>query len=141
MMSPLSFPPTELELKRHGSNLKVLCLIRKKWIILTPEEWVRQHVIGFLLKTKQCNPGLLAIEKSLNYQGLTKRWDILVYNTDGLAELLIECKRTNVACSKENLVQLSAYQHVVNAKKIALTNGLDCFVLGENTWNNGIDFL
>ena len=63
MMTPLSFPPTELELKRHGSKLKVLCLIRKKWIILTPEEWVRQHTVQFLLQDKKFPKSYINVEK------------------------------------------------------------------------------
>ena len=65
MITPLSFPPTELELKRHGSKLKVLCLIRKKWIILTPEEWVRQHVVQYLMTEKNYPQSLLNVEKVL----------------------------------------------------------------------------
>lgn len=141
MMTPLSFPPTELALKRDGKEIRVLCLIRKKWIILTPEEWVRQHVIGFLIEQKKYNPGLISIEKGMSYHGMTKRWDILVFNQNGEPQMLIECKKSTMTCSKENLIQLSTYQHVLKAKKIVLTNGLDCFVLNDQTWGNGIEFL
>lgn len=140
MMDALSFPQTNLALKREGKGVKVLCQVRKIWVKLTPEEWVRQHVIGYLITNKNYGTGFISVEKSIDYHGLTKRWDVLVYDSEGKAQLLIECKKTSVACSKETLMQLSTYQHIINARKIALTNGLDCFVL-DKEWKNGIEYL
>lgn len=64
MPPSLSFPPTELNIKETGKTYKVLCLIRKKWLVLTPEEWVRQHVIGYLIKKLGISSGRIAVEKS-----------------------------------------------------------------------------
>lgn len=138
-MSPLSFPPTPLSLRRENEHYKVQCLIRKKWLVLTPEEWVRQHVIGYLIHVKKIPSGNISVEKSLTYNQRLKRWDIATFDADGNPSLLIECKRTNVPCTPEVMVQISAYQNVFQAKKVIITNGLSCHVYHEEKWTEGIN--
>jgi hypothetical protein len=82
IIQPLNLPKTNLNLTRNGSSLSVQCLIRKKKIILTPEEWVRQHYIAYLHITLGYKIERISVEKSLNYFGMNKRWDIVVYNKD-----------------------------------------------------------
>jgi hypothetical protein len=138
-MTPLSFPPTPLTLSKEGEQVKVKCLIRKKWLMLTPEEWVRQHVIGYLIHVKKIPSGSISVEKSLIYNQRIKRWDIATFDADGNPSLLVECKRTNVPCTPEVMVQISAYQKIVQAKKLMITNGLSCHIYHEGTWTEGID--
>lgn len=138
MMEPLLFPPTHLSLKRVGTQIKVQCLIRKTWLILTPEEWVRQHVIGFLIHHKGINAGRISVEKSLVYNQKIKRWDIATFDEYGAPSLLVECKRSAVPCSMEVMVQISAYQQVFKAQKLMITNGLACHVFADGVWNEGL---
>ena len=128
-----------MTLSKEGEQVKVQCLIRKKWLVLTPEEWVRQHVIGYLIHIKKIPLGSISVEKSLTYNQRIKRWDIATFDADGNPSLLIECKRTNVPCTPEVMVQISAYQKIVQAKKLMITNGLSCHIYHEGTWTEGID--
>lgn len=139
MTPELSFPRTELKLKKKEGKLEVFCLIRKKWLKLTSEEWVRQHVIGHLIRGLKIPAGRIAVEKSFTYNDRKKRWDIVTYNSDGLPELLIECKAPEVTLSEATLLQISTYQQVVKARKLIITNGIQCFTFDYLKWNNGID--
>lgn len=141
MLVPLSFPPTSLELEKHQTQIKIKCLVRKKWLVLTPEEWVRQHVIGFLNSNYQIPFSLMSVEKSFNYNGLTKRWDIVVFDREGSPIQLIECKRPEVKLDNETLHQVSSYQKIIQSKRVTVTNGIQCFVLHENSWKEGLEFL
>jgi len=139
-MTPiLSFPPTALKLKKKSTKFEVFCLIRKKWLVLTPEEWVRQHVVGYLIESCGIPSGRIALEKGFLYHKRKKRWDIVTYNIDGEPELLVECKGFEVGLTEESVRQISAYQHVVKAKKLILTNGIDCFVFDFEKWHRGIE--
>ena len=82
-MTPLSFPPTPLSLRKVGEQIHVQCLIRKKWLVLTPEEWVRQHVIGYLVHVKNIPSGSISVEKALTYHQRLKRWDIATFDDEG----------------------------------------------------------
>jgi len=139
MMEPLLFPPTSLSLKRVGNQVKVQCLVRKTWLALTPEEWVRQHVIGFLINHKGVNTGRISVEKSLVYNQQIKRWDIATFDQHGEPAFLIECKRPSIPCSMEVMVQISTYQQVFKAQKLIKTNGLVCHVYEEGVWNEGLN--
>jgi hypothetical protein len=139
MPPSLSFPPTELNIKETGKTYKVLCLIRKKWLVLTPEEWVRQHVIGYLIKKLGISSGRIAVEKSFLYNQRKKRWDIVTFDVFGEPELLIECKGFEVALTQDALQQISSYQQVIKAKKLVLTNGIQCFVFDFQSWRQGIE--
>jgi hypothetical protein len=141
MMTPLLFPRTPLELKREGNQIKVKCQVRKSWLILTPEEWVRQHLIGFLVNQRKLPLGRISVEKGLTYNGKMKRWDLVTYDQEGRAEILVECKKTTVNCTHEVLFQISAYQKIVQAKKMVVTNGLECHVYQSGKWENGLDWL
>jgi len=138
-MTPLSFPPTPLSLRKVGVKIHVLCLIRKKWLVLTPEEWVRQHVIAYLIHVKKVPLGSISVEKSLTYHQRLKRWDIATFDNEGNPSLLIECKQPKVPCSPEVLVQISTYQKIFQAKKLVITNGINCHVYQGGDWTEGID--
>ncbi|NBV08134.1 MAG: type I restriction enzyme HsdR N-terminal domain-containing protein [Flavobacteriia bacterium] len=141
MMQPLTFPPTVLKLKKVGEQVHVFCLIRKKWLVLTPEEWVRQHVIGFLSDQRKVPLSLIAVEKGFLYNGKKKRWDIVTYDPQGNPKILVECKQTNVGLSTPALLQVSSYQKIIQSDKIVVTNGLDCFVYEGQEWKDGIHFI
>jgi len=122
---PLNLPKTELNLSRKGEVIFVQCLIRKKRLQLTPEEWVRQHFIAFLTNNLGYATERISIEKGLNYFGLKKRWDIVVYDRDFKPEILIECKAPHVKLNEKALLQTLNYQNQLQCKFIALTNGIN----------------
>jgi hypothetical protein len=124
---PLNLPKTELTLTRKDNVIFVNCLIRKKKIILTPEEWVRQHYINFLSSHLQYPLSFISVEKELNYFGLKKRWDIVVF--DNLFEpiILVECKAPNIKLNQEALKQVFTYQNKLNCEFIVLSNGIEHF--------------
>jgi hypothetical protein len=121
---PLNLPRTDLQLSRKDDEVSVLCLIRKKKIRLTPEEWVRQHFISFLSKEKGYPLSRIGVEKSIKYAGLKKRWDIVVYDNDFSPYILVECKAPHINISIDTLYQALTYQKEMQGKIIALTNGL-----------------
>lgn len=122
---PLNLPKTELKLSRIADEIWVNCLIRKKKIILTPEEWVRQHFIAFLTDHLGFPIARIAVEKSILYGSLTKRWDILVYDHQFNPLILIECKAPSISINKDTLYQALTYQKEMQGRFILLTNGQD----------------
>jgi hypothetical protein len=121
---PLNLPQTDLQLSRKDGEVSVLCLIRRKKIRLSPEEWVRQHFISFLSKEHGYPLSRIAVEKSIQYAGLKKRWDIIVYDDDFNPFILVECKAPQIKISIDTLYQALTYQKEMQGKIIALTNGL-----------------
>ena len=122
---PLNLPKTELTLTRKDNVIFVNCLIRKKKIILTPEEWVRQHYINFLSLHLQYPLSFISVEKELNYFGLKKRWDIVVFNNLYEPIILVECKAPNIKLNLEALKQVFTYQNKLNCEFIVLSNGIE----------------
>lgn len=124
-IQPLDLPKTQLNLTRKGSDIYVVCLIRKKQILLTPEEWVRQHFIAFLTNNLGYANERISVEKSLNYFGLKKRWDIVIYNREFKPEILIECKAPSIPLNEKVLLQTLNYQNQLRCKFVGMTNGMN----------------
>ena len=122
---PLNLPKAILTLTRKENVIFVNCLIRKKKIILTPEEWVRQHYINFLSLHLQYPLSFISVEKELNYFGLKKRWDIVVVNNLFEPIILVECKAPNIKLNQEAHKQVFSYQNKLNCEYIVLTNGIE----------------
>ena len=120
---PLIFPKAALELTKKNELIFVKCIIRKKLLVLTPEEWVRQHVLHFLIIHKNYPLSRLSVEKSINYNGLTKRWDIVAYNEAFSPQLLVECKQPNIKIGIDTFLQAATYQKIIQSENILLTNG------------------
>lgn len=99
--------------------------IRRKFIVLTPEEWVRQHVVHYLLAEKHYPKSLINVEKMLKVNGLTKRYDVVVFNPDGSIKILVECKAPDVAISQTVFDQIARYNLVMEAEFLMVTNGLN----------------
>ncbi|MBM3418512.1 MAG: type I restriction enzyme HsdR N-terminal domain-containing protein [Bacteroidetes bacterium] len=121
----LTLPPAKLELKKSEHQFLVKCLVRKKWLVLTPEEWVRQHYIFYLRNNLNIPISYISVEKSLRYGELIKRWDILVFSKSHTPLILIECKAPHVALTNQTLFQLFTYHHVMQGKYLGLSNGIE----------------
>ena len=99
--------------------------IRKKYVYLTPEEWVRQHLVQYLIQDKNYPSGLLSIEAGLNYNGLKKRSDLVAYNTFGKPILIAECKAPNIKLTQSTFDQAAMYNMTLRVNHLLITNGLE----------------
>ena len=133
---PLNLPKTKLQIKKIGEQLFVNCLIRKKSIILTPEEWVRQHFIAFFINELNYPKGLISVEKQIKYGDLDKRWDLAVFNTDQNCFLLMECKAPDIKITKSVFEQSLLYYKRLQSDYLIMSNGLDHLVLKKNKSSN-----
>lgn len=123
-MHALNFPRYSFRFKNSENKIAVFDVLRKKFVILTPEEWVRQHVVNFLLTEKKMPQSLLNVEKQLKVNQMLKRYDLLVYNPDGSIHLVVECKAASVPITQETFDQIARYNLALNAKYLMVTNGL-----------------
>ena len=115
--------------------------IRKKFVVLTPEEWVRQHVVQYLLLEKKYPKSLINVEKLVKVNGLNKRYDIVVFQPNGEIFLLIECKAPEVAISQQTFDQIARYNLKLNAQFLMVTNGLNHYFCQMDFENEQYVFL
>ena len=115
--------------------------IRKKFVVLTPEEWVRQHVVKYLLLEKKYPKSLINVEKLVKVNGLNKRYDIVVFQPNGEIFLLIECKAPEVAISQQTFDQIARYNLKLNAQYLMVTNGLNHYFCQMDFENEQYVFL
>ena len=115
--------------------------IRKKFILLTPEEWVRQHVVQFLLQDKNYPKSYINVEKLIKINDLSKRYDGVVFQPNGEIFLLIECKAPEVAISQQTFDQIARYNLVLKAKYLMVTNGLNHYFCQMDFENEKYVFL
>jgi len=114
----------QFKIKKQLQKKYIFDRVRKKYILLTPEEWVRQHVIEFLAEKRNYSVALMAVERGLKFNNLRKRFDLRVYNNLGEVILLVECKAPNVVLDEETFMQSLTYAHETEPSIIMLTNGL-----------------
>ena len=124
-MQELNFPTYSFRFKNSENKVAIFDEIRKKFIILTPEEWVRQHTVQFLLQDKNYPKSYLNVEKILKINELSKRYDIVVFQPDGAIFLLIECKAPEVSITQKTFDQIARYNLTLKAKYLMVTNGLN----------------
>jgi len=122
-MSKLNFPDYEFKIKNIDNKTYIFDIVRKKFFILNPEEWVRQHVICYLLE-KEISMNHIGIEKKVIVNKMNKRFDIVVYNRDGSLKLLVECKAPSVKIDQAVFDQTLVYNKSLNSQFMMITNGL-----------------
>ena len=125
-MRKLNLPLFEFKIKKENNNTIIFDKIRKKWIILTPEEWVRQNFISYILE-KNYPKSLINCEKVFYINKVSKRYDIVVYDSSGDVEILVECKSYDVNLIKEHFDQVMRYNLELKSKCVIVTNGLRHF--------------
>jgi hypothetical protein len=123
----LNLPTYQIKITKQLNKPFIYDEIRKKYVSLTPEEWVRQHILNYLLNHKKLSKSLIAVERKLTYLNSFKRFDILVFNNKAKADILIECKAPNVNLTSETALQLSLYNQEYKANIIIISNGLKHF--------------
>lgn len=120
----LNLPHFEPVLRQAENRLWIFDSLRKKYLILTPEEWVRQHWVNFLVNHHDYPGGLFSLEKGLKYNQLQKRTDLIVFSRESTPYLLVECKAPNVKIDKKTLSQIMTYNRELNCPNLILSNGM-----------------
>jgi|TARA_B110000967_G_scaffold50731_2_gene51806 hypothetical protein len=124
-MLQLNFPNYTFKIKNIENEDYIFDEIRKKYIKLTKEEWVRQNCVNFLVKEKKFPQVLINVEKTLKINNLSKRYDIVVYNSDGSIKLLVECKSPEIKITQKTFDQIAIYNMSLNADLLMITNGIN----------------
>jgi len=140
-LQKLNFPPFKFDVKRDGDQLQILDKLRKKWIVLTPEEWVRQHTIAFLVMQRNYPAGLIGVEKTVKINGMIKRFDVVCYDQDAKPILLVECKAPEVEITQKVLDQALRYNSQLQVNYLLLTNGIRHVIGYIDYENKKLDYL
>ena len=123
-MYKLNLPEFDFKLRKAEGKVWIFDGIRKKYIVLTPEEWVRQHFVHYLIAVKKYPRSLIKVEGGLIYNQLHKRTDIVVFDRTGLPWMVVECKSPALQVSASTLTQAAVYNTTLKAEYISITNGL-----------------
>lgn len=140
MLTPLNLPKANLKLTRRNDTLYVFDIFRKKELILTPEEWVRQHFLHFLVTEKKTPLGLISSEHALTINGLKRRCDAVVFNKMGKPILIVECKAPSIKLSEKTLHQIAQYNFKLKVNWLVLTNGIQTITCHINHSNKQINY-
>jgi hypothetical protein len=135
-MINLNLPSYAYKIKKEDDKIWIFDVLRKKYVILTPEEWVRQHFVNYLMVDLRYPRALIKVEGGLTYNQLQKRSDIVVFDREGKPWMIIECKSADFKLSAQTLRQASVYNATLKAKYLVVTNGLSHFYF-ETDWNSG----
>ena len=140
-MQELNFPLYKFQFKNIENKLYIFDEIRKKFVVLQPEEWVRQNTIKYLLEEIKYPKTLLNIEKKINVNGLTKRYDIVIYRLNGEIFLIVECKAPQVKITQEVFDQIARYNLQLKAENLMITNGISHYFCQMDYINQQYIFL
>ena len=127
LLCPLNLPPYPFRITERNNQLFLFDEIRKKTLLITPEEWVRQHFVQYLVLQKKYPKSLIQLEGGLKLNGQSKRSDILIFNAAGEKILLVECKAPVVKITQTVFDQIARYNIVHRVPLLAVTNGLQHF--------------
>ncbi len=140
-MQQLNFPAYNFRVKSSENKTRIFDEIRKKYVVLNPEEWVRQHVLHWLLYHKKYPASLINVEKQLKINDLTKRYDIVVFKPDGSIHILVECKSYTSRITQYVFDQIARYNLQVQANYLMVTNGLQHYFCQMNVAEEKYVFL
>jgi type I site-specific restriction endonuclease len=140
-MPQLNLPNVALKTKLVEGTTQVFDAVRKKYLVLTPEEWVRQHFIHYLNKEKNYPLGLMGVEQMVKYNGMQTRADIVLYTADGKPNVIVECKAPNVKITQDAFNQIAKYNFKLKVEFLVVTNGMQHFCCKMDYENNKITFL
>jgi hypothetical protein len=137
----LNFPTYSFRLKNSENKTHIFDVVRKKFVVLQPEEWVRQHCIQYLIQEKNYPISLINVEKVVLINGLKKRYDIAVFDSNGSLVLVVECKAPKVKISQTTFDQIARYNLTLKAHYLMVTNGLNHYFCTMNYNNESFEFL
>jgi len=127
VMIKLNLPSFSFKFKSMENKLYIFDMLRKKYVVLTPEEWVRQNFARYLIGNKNYPKSIIAIEKQLKINNTTKRTDILLFDKNGNPDIIVECKAPSIKINQETFDQIARYNLKLNANYLIITNGLQHF--------------
>lgn len=140
-MHQLNLPAYQFKIKTEGQRTQIFDRIRKKYVALTPEEWVRQHFINFLIEVKKYPESLMAVEMQLKYNRQQKRGDIVIYNNVGKPHVIVECKSPEIKITQNVFDQAARYNMNLQVEYLFVTNGLQHYYCQMDYINNSYRFL
>jgi len=125
-MLQLQFPQYNFRIKKEGNKHLVFDEVRRRWVTLSPEEWVRQNFLQYLVQVKHYPLSLISVEKIIKVAGLTKRYDVVVYQNNK-PWMVVECKETNTPMNTAVIEQILRYNMALFVKYFVITNGNQSF--------------
>lgn len=137
----LNFPKYPFRFKNSENKLWVFDEIRKKFVVLQPEEWVRQHSVQYLIHDKGYPKSLINVEKELKVSNLKKRYDIVVFKPNGDIHLIVECKAPNITINQGVFDQIARYNLTLNSEFLMVTNGINHYYCCMDLENQRYRFL
>jgi type I site-specific restriction endonuclease len=140
-MQELNLPKYSFKFKETDEKIYIFDAFRKKYVQLTPEEWVRQNFLQYLVVEKKYPLSLIAVEAGLKYNQMQKRADVLVYDKQGHPFLLVECKAPEVKISQDTFDQVARYNMIFKVSYLIVTNGMDHFCCKMDYSDNSYRFL
>ena len=140
-MPQLNLPNAILKTKLVGGTTQVFDAVRKKYLVLTAEEWVRQHFIHYLNSEKKYPLGLMGIEQMVKYNEQSTRADIVLYTNEGKPNMIVECKAPKVKITQDAFNQIAKYNFKLRVDFLVVTNGMKHFCCAMDYENNKITFL
>ena len=140
-MPQLNLPNAVLKTKLVEGTTQVFDAVRKKYLVLNPEEWVRQHFIHYLNLEKKYPLGLMGVEKMVKYNEQSTRADIVLYTNQGKPNMIVECKAPNVKITQDAFDQIAKYNFKLRVDFLVVTNGIQHFCCAMDYENDKITFL
>lgn len=135
-MTEFVFPSFDHRITKKNDKAYIYDIVRKKNVFLSPEEWVRQHLVHYLIHQRKYPKSLIRVEDGLKMNKMQKRSDVLVYDRNGEVFLVVECKSFKVRLNQRTSEQLSSYNQHYRSKYLAVTNGKEVYIF-EMDYNHG----
>ena len=133
-MIKINYPSVKPKRRRSETSEEIFCVIRKKWLAITPEEWVRQNFLLFLIHELKYSASLIAVEKKISIGEINRRFDIVVYSKNTEPLIVVECKEMEVALNEATILQVLRYNTALQAKFLVVTNGVSCAAFENRTF-------
>ena len=140
-MKQLNLPEYDLKIQQAGDKLMIFDVIRKKYVALTKEEWVRQHFIHYMIQEKGFPLSLISVERGLKLLKMQKRYDIVIFNNKGEPKLIVECKSPEISLSQDAFDQAARYNMGLKVDYMIISNGIDHYCCKINYENDDYTFL
>ena len=134
-MLQINFPQYNFRIKKENNRHLIFDEVRRLWVALTPEEWVRQNFLQYLIQVKNYSPSLISVEKIIKVGELKKRYDIVVYKSNK-PWIIIECKKSDVKINAAVIDQVMRYNMALSINYFVVTNGNQSFAyeVSDNTF-------
>jgi hypothetical protein len=136
MLTALNLPNANLKLTRKKNDIFVWCIVRKKKLLVTPEEWVRQHIIHYLIHFLKIPEGVIASEYGIKVNNQTRRCDVLVFDLNKNPIILIECKAPQIVLNENVVDQIVQYDSILSVEYLWISNGIQHYLFQKNKESN-----